>query len=327
MKNIRNIKRFSFILAIILVMASLVACGTSQDIDQDNNTGVEENQGQDVGEDSKEVEFPLELEDDFGRKVSIEEAPERIISLAPSNTEILFALGLDEKIVGVTSFDNYPEEALEKEEIGNISEINMEKIVELEPDLVVAAGLSNQEDVEELEGLGIPVLVYDPNSIDETIETIKAIGEATDKVEEADSVTEEMEAKRDEIVEKVKDTEEVKVFYEIWHDPLQAAGPGSFMDELITLAGGSNVAGDADSAYAEYDLEQLVEKDPQVYLSADDGLKTVEDIKERPGYEDITAIREENIFFLDEDISSRAGPRIVEALELVAQAIYPEIFQ
>jgi len=321
----KKIKRISLILAIMLMLVSIVACGDTATNDESNNTDVEQDTEQ--NEEVEEVEFPIEIEDGFGRKVNIEEAPERIISLAPSNTEILFALGLDEKIVGVTSFDNYPEEALEKEEIGSVSEFNIEKVLELEPDLVVSSGLSDEEDIERLEEADIAVISYEPGSIDETIEVIKEIGKATDSVEEANTVTDDMLSKKEEIVEKVKDVEDVKVFYEIWHEPLQAAGPGSFMDELITLAGGENVAKDAKEAYAEYDLEQLVEKDPEVYLAADDGEKTIEDIAERPGYEEITAVKEENIYLLDDDISSRPGPRIVEALELVAEAIHPEIFE
>lgn len=135
------------------------------------------------------------------------------------------------------------------------------------------------------------------------------------------------------IIAKVEDAEKVKVFYEIWHDPLQAAGPGSFMDELIVLAGGENIAHDAVAAYAEYDLEQLIERDPQVYLTSEmaepiEGMEEInaESISQRPGYENISAIKEGRVFLLDGDMLSRPGPRIVDALELVAKAIHPDLF-
>jgi iron complex transport system substrate-binding protein len=202
------------------------------------------------------------------------------------------------------------------------------RVIELEPDLVINYGPGNEEENLRLQEAGIQVLGYLPESIDEVIETIKSIGKATGVEDKAQTVTENMLEKKDEILEKIKDTEKVKVFYEIWHDPLQAAGAGSFMDNLINLANGDNIAKDAEGEYPQYDLEQLVERDPEVYLtSADMPDKTVESISQRPGYSDITAIKEGNVYILDANITSRPGPRIIEALEIVAKAIHPEVFK
>src|SRR5699024_10231150 len=160
-------------------------------------------------------------------------------------------------------------------------------IIELEPDLVLLYGPGDEEENARLEEAGIPLLGYLPESVDEVIETIETIGEITDTNEAAKSITDDMISKRDEIVGKVAGEDTPRVFYEIWHDPLSAAGPGSFMDELINLSGGENIDKDAEQSYAEYDLESLIEKDPEIYLAADDSQKTIESISERPGYGDI----------------------------------------
>lgn len=320
-----RIKSISLILAMVMLVG-LVGCAT----DKPKETEVQDPVVQDteVKDNGESPDSFIEVEDDFGNVVTFEKAPEKIISMAPSHTEILFALGLGDKIVGVTSYCDYPEEALEKEKIGDFNGINLERVIELEPDLVINYGPGNEEENLRLQEAGIQVLGYLPESIDEVIETIKSIGKATGVEDKAQTVTENMLEKKDEILEKIKDTEKVKVFYEIWHDPLQAAGAGSFMDNLINLANGDNIAKDAEGEYPQYDLEQLVERDPEVYLtSADMPDKTVESILQRPGYSGITAIKEGNVYILDANITSRPGPRIIEALEIVAKAIHPEVFK
>jgi iron complex transport system substrate-binding protein len=315
-----NLKKISLCLSILLILSALAGCN------QNKNDIVKEPEKQELSQNTEN--YPLEVEDDFGNKVAIEKAPEKIISLAPSHTEILFSLGLDSKIAGVTTYCDYPEEAKAKEIVGDYTAINLEKIIEINPDLVLIYGPGDEESNNRLKEAGITILGFMPESIDQVIDTIKKIGKITGKAEEAKEVTDKMIEKRDSIVEKVKDKDKVKVFYEIWHDPLMVAGPGSFMDELMTVAGGDNIAKDAEGQYPQFDIEQLIERNPEVYLTSKDSEeKTVESIKARPGYEDITAIKEGNIYILDPNIVSRPGPRIVEALELVAKAIHPELFK
>lgn len=265
--------------------------------------------------------------DDFGRTVKLESAPERIISLAPSNTEILYALGLGDKVVGVTTFDDYPAEVLEVEKIGDYNGINLEKIIELQPDLVINYGPGNEEENARLDEAEINYIGFMPETVDAVMETIINIGTITGKDSEAEKLVSELNAKKDEILSKIEGTEKKTVFYEIWHEPLMAAGPGSFFNELITLANGENIAADADGAYPQYDIEQLVERNPQVYLTSRDmPEKTEESIITRPGFESIDAIINKEVYVLDGNIMSRPGPRIIEALELVAKAIHPEKF-
>ncbi|QQY80257.1 iron complex transport system substrate-binding protein [Keratinibaculum paraultunense] len=322
MNNMRKNKFVVLLLISLLIMTLFVGCTSN------NQSNVKEPKENSNEVSKSAVEYPLEIEDQFGNKLVFEKAPEKIVSLAPSHTEILFSLGLGDNLVGVTSFCDYPEEAKTKEQVGSFKEINIERIIELEPDMVFQYGPGDESINNNLKEAGIKVISYEPETIDEVINLIKTVGMITNKTEEAEKVTKEMIDKKNSIVEKTKDVEKVKVFYEIWHDPLTAAGPGSFMDELITLAGGDNIAKDADSPYPQFDVEKLIERDPEVYLAAADmEERSPESIKQRPGYESITAIKNDKIYSLEPNIVSRPGPRIVEALELVAKAIHPELFK
>ena len=315
-------KRIALFLVFALILISVAAC-TPKKVEEPEVPIVDEKPPvEEVGE------YPVEITDDFGNMVKFEKAPDIIISLAPNNTEILFALGLGDKVVGVTSFCDYPEEALAVEKIGDFNGINLEKIIELNPELVLNYGPGDADDNARLKEAGIQMLAFLPESIDAVINTINTIGQATGSTEQSKELTNNMMTRKDEILDLVKNADKKKVFYEIWHDPLMAAGPGSFMDHLIVLAGGTNIAEDAEGDYAQYDLEQLIERNPEVYLtSADMPDKTPESMIARPGFENIEAMKIGNVHVLDANITSRSGPRIVEALELVAKAIHPELFK
>lgn len=322
----KDIKHISLILALMLIIVGVIGCTHNE---EDRGQDIEELNGEDQGNvDIEASRFPLSVEDGFGNIVIIEKAPERIISMIPSNTEILFALGLGDKIVGVSNYCDYPEEALEIERIGDYMAVNFEKVIELEPDLIVNYGELDKDAIQIYSNAGIDVISFLPESIDEVHATIKQIALATDTVEVGDALVASMEEQRDEILSRVQEADTVKVFYEIWHDPLMAAGGGSFMDGLIILANGDNVARDAEGAYANYDVERLIENDPEIYLTADDfPEKTYESILARPGYENITAIKNGDVYLLDGNIISRPGPRIVEGLEMVARTLHPEVFE
>ncbi|MBU5425886.1 cobalamin-binding protein [Tissierella pigra] len=324
----RRIKGLALLLSLLLVF-SIVGCTSKEKPNEELSLEDIDSQGSEVDEEI--VSFPVEIEDSFGNKVTIEKEPTKIVSLAPNNTEVLFALGLGDKVIGVTSYCDYPEEAKTKEVVGDFSGNNLEKIVELNPDLVLIYGAGNEEDNKILKEAGIKVLGFMPETIDAVMKDIETVGKATGKDKEASEFIKSMNNKKNEILDKVKDQEKIKVFYEIWHDPLMTAGKGSYIDELITLSGGENIAQDADGAYPQYDLEQLVERNPEVYLtSADTEDKTVESIKSRPGYENISAIENDRIHIFEgneSNIMSRPGPRIIEALELVAKSIHPELFK
>lgn len=306
-------------LSTLLMLMLTVGCST---VNEKLDNGDDENQVSDTNDN-----YPMEITDAFDNQVTIESQPKRIISLAPSHTEILFAIGLDDEIVGVTNYCNYPEAANTKEKVGDAFNINVERILELNPDLVIQYGPGNDDVNKQLSNSGIPVLSYEPESIDEIIDLIEIVGEITNKREEAKNVTTEMRNKKNSIVETVSQVEnKAKVFFEIWDEPLQTAGPGSFVDELISLSGGENIASDAEGAYVEYDLEQLIERNPDVYLTSKDmETKTIESIKNRPGFSDIAAIKNNRVYLVDPLITI-PGPRIVDGLEIIAKCIYPELF-
>lgn len=319
MKNL--MKKITSIALVLLMVITLITGCTTKEISSN------EEESRITTEESSNG-YPMKVEDGFGNKATIEKQPTKIVSLAPSNTEILFALGLNNEIVGVTNYCNYPEEASKKERVGDALNVNIEKILELAPDLVVQYGPGKEDVNNELRNAGIAVLSYEPESIDEVISIIEKIGRITNTMIQAKAVTTDMMSKRDYITNRVSKVEKkAKVFFEVWNEPLQAAGPGSFIDELIRLAGGENIAGDAEGAYAQFDLEQLIERNPDVYLMSEDfAAKTVESVKARPGYSGISAIKNDRVYILDPLISI-PGPRIVDGLEIVAKSIYPELFE
>lgn len=319
MKNIMK-KTLSFGLIFMMVLTLVIGCTPKEEPKINEESPM-------ISEKKIDI-YPMEIEDGFGNKVTIEKQPTRIISLAPSHTEILFALGLNDEIVGVTTYCNYPEEAKAKERVGDAFNLNLEKILELDPDLVIQYGPGKEDVNNRLTESGIAVLSYLPESVDEVISLIEELGSVTNTMVQAEAITVDMISKRDYITNKVSNVDKkATVFFEIWDEPLQAAGPGSFVDELIRLAGGENIASDAESAYAQFDLEQLIERNPEVYLMSEDlETKTIESVKLRPGFSELSAVQNDRIYILDPLISI-PGPRIVDGLELIAKSIYPELFE
>jgi len=271
--------------------------------------------------------------DDAGRTVEVVRNPQRLVSLAPSNTEILFALGLGDKVVGVTDFCDYPEEAKAIEKVGGM-EHNLEKIVALDPDLVLAIGGSTAqvEKATEMEKLGLTVLVLEPGDIEGIMANVELVGKATGAEKEASELVAEMRKHFDDITTKAKGAgSRPKVFFEPdATDPSKpyTPGPGSFIDALISLAGGSNVGAGAKMQWAQLSTEEIIAQDPEVIVLGDANYGvTVEMVKERPGWEVITAVKNGAIYPIDDILISRPGPRIIDGLEALARIIHPELFE
>lgn len=275
-------------------------------------------------------EFPLTITDDLDREVTIARQPERIISLSPVNTEILFALELGEKVVGITNICNYPPQAQEKEKIGDYNNPNLEKIIELEPDLILASHGNPIELIDQLERLNYTVVGLNPKNIDDVISSITMVGKITGKDEEATKLTEEMEERIEAVLSKTSNLVEnnrPRVLYVVWYKPLWTAGSGTFIDELIQKAGGANIAGDI-PGWPQMNLEVVLGKNPQVVIVGEGhpgGL--VETVRKESLLETIDAFKYNQIYTIDADIVSRTGPRIVDALEEMARIIHPEIFK
>jgi len=278
-------------------------------------------------------EFPLAVTDDLGRNVTISSEPQSIISLAPSNTEILFALGLGDRVMAVSRYCNYPLEVQNKIKIGGFSTVNIEKVVSLKPDLVLATGGVQEAVVEELERLGLTVIALNAKSIEEVFENIRLVGKAAGQLEAARELTTKLEQRTKAVTDKAKDlpdSQRPRVFYEIQYEPLMTAGPGTFIDDLIHLAGGVNIASDAAAKYPVYNLETLIERNPEVIIISfwhGSIAASVEGVKSRKRWQNVEAVKNNRVYGINADIVSRPGPRIVDGIEELASYIHPELFK
>jgi iron complex transport system substrate-binding protein len=279
------------------------------------------------------IPFSIEVTDQLGRVVKLEKVPERIISLAPSNTEILFALGLGDKVVGVSDYCNYPPEVQEKPSIGGFSTPNIEEVVALSPNLVLATEIHEASVIPVLEGKGLTVFALDPRTVDEVLESITLVGEITEKEDEASRLVAGMRNRIKAVTDKtdnLSETERPRVFYAVWHDPLMTAGSDTRHHELIRMAGGINIARDL-TGYAAITLEAVIEANPQVVI-AGVGMGTGEDlpfqyVKTEPRLRNVDARINNRVYSIDVDLVGRPGPRIVDALEKFTEFIHPELFK
>jgi iron complex transport system substrate-binding protein len=273
------------------------------------------------------------ITDSLGRRVSFSAAPRRIVSLAPSVTEILFAVGAGPQVVGTTQFCNFPPEADALPEVGGFAAntINVEALVDLTPDLVITAATSHRAVVEALEKLDIPVLVLVPESFEAVYTNIEQIGALTGHAQEAAALTAEMRERVAAVsarVASVPAEQRPGVFWEVTDEPLISAGPRTFIGQMIALAGATNIFADAQEDYPQVSAEAVVERDPAVILGPDSRGPTLTPdlLAQRPGWAGITAVREGRVYQLNGDIVSRPGPRLADALEELAQALYPKLF-
>jgi len=278
--------------------------------------------------------FPITISDDLGREVVVSAVPERVVSLAPSHTEILFAIGAGDQVVGVTEYCTYPPEAQERDLIGGFSAntISVEKIVSLEPDLVFSVGALQQPVIEALEQMNVTVVALEPGDFEDVYAAIELMGQLTGHEEEAAQVAADMQDRVAAVQGKVAaipDEERLTVFWETYDEPLMTVGSASFTHQLIELAGGVNIFADLAEAYPQINAEEVVEHNPAVIMAADshgDAL-TLEQITQRPGWEQVAAVQSGRIHLFDADMVSRTGPRLAQVLEEMAQALYPEVFE
>jgi len=250
------------------------------------------------------------------------------VSLAPSTTEILFALGLEERISGVSSYCNYPPRAAEKTRVGDFSHPNLEVILALKPEYIFCTGLEQAPTVARLKALGFRVYCADPSGVEELLKTIREIGAITKKDKRALEIIAEIRAGIAEASEKTKlipEDKRVKVFLEIWHDPLMTAGKGSFVDELIKIAGGINIAHGVRRPYCNFSAEQVAAMDPDcIILAYMDERNAVGMMGTRFGWENIKAVRNGKVFNdLNPDLILRPGPRVAEGVRELQKRMYP----
>ncbi|HKM39555.1 MAG TPA: cobalamin-binding protein [bacterium] len=267
--------------------------------------------------------------DDMDREVTMTR-PGRIISLAPSSTEILFALGLDDKVVGVDDYSDFPAAVETVAKVGAYDNPSIEKIIALRPDLVLADSI-HKTAVQKLEELGIPVAVVFPRDLEGVLYSIRWIGIAAGARDEATVLEGELSRRLDLIDNKLDDIPTDKrpwVYYELYSDPLMTCGPNTLSSELIVRAGGRNIAYDAATNYPEFSPEAIVSRNPDVIIFPDlHGTEAIqaEAIKARPGWSSIKAVQNSRLYAVDDDLIARPGPRIVEGLEQMVRCFHPDL--
>ncbi|WP_226674890.1 ABC transporter substrate-binding protein [Rossellomorea aquimaris] len=315
---------FKVILSLFLAVGFLSACGTN-DGDQSKNK-----ENAEVSGDSSE--FPLSLNDALDHKVTLEEQPKHIVSLIPSNTEILFELGLNKEIVGVSDFDNYPKEAADKEKIGGM-EFNVEKIVSLEPDLVLAhesTAKSAEEGLNQLKDAGINVfIVEDAKSFEEVYTTINDIGVLVGKKDKAASIVSEMKSDLEEIEKKANEVSNKKrVYVEVSPSPdIYSTGKNTFINQMLSMVNADNVMSEQEG-WVKVNQESVISSNPDVIITTYGyySENPKEQVMKRDGWKDVNAVKNEHVYDVHSDLVTRTGPRLVEGVEEIAKSIYPEVF-
>jgi iron complex transport system substrate-binding protein len=275
----------------------------------------------------------MTITDGLGRAVTMSGPAQKIVSMAPSNTEILFAIGAGSQVVGRDEFSDYPAEAKSLPSIGgSMGQYSYEQVAALKPDLVLASGINTPEQVKALEDLGITVFYLgNPSTLEELYANLELVAQLTGRVTEAAALVESLKARVKAVDDKLAGvTDKPVVFYEIdASDPNKpyTTGPGTFIDLLIARAGGQNLPGLTD-AYPQVSLEQIVLANPAVILLGDAFYGTTpEAVAGRPGWSKIAAVTNDRVLPFDDNLVSRPGPRLVDGLEALAQAIHPELIR
>lgn len=260
--------------------------------------------------------------------------PKRVVSLAPSLTEMVYALGAGPALVGVTTVCDYPEAARRLPKVGGMEDggVDLEKVLSLKPDLVVAIGLYQSATVEALRRLGVRVEVVPSQSVKDVFTAANRLGTLLGRQAEARRLTADMGRRIDRIrkaTAALPKARRPRVFYEVWDQPLMTATRDTLIGRLIELGGGVNVFGDLSGRYVQVSPEAVLQRDPQVILAPSIHKSRVDPkiLAKQPGLAGVAAVRTGRVQVLDGDLVSRAGPRVAEALELVARALHPELFK
>ncbi|WP_425590372.1 ABC transporter substrate-binding protein [Fictibacillus enclensis] len=308
---------------LLLVIAVMAGC----------SAGNQSADKKEKGANTPKSEFPVTIKDASGENVKIEKKPKKIVSLIPSNTEVAFALGLDKEIVGVSDFDNYPEAATKKPKIGGM-DFNVEKIVGMKPDLVLAHASSahtSKQGIDQLKNAGIKVVVInEAQNFQDTYKSINMIAKATGTQKQGDKIVKSMKDDLADIKEKAKQVKkEKKVWVEVAPAPeIYTAGKGTFIDDMLTAIHAKNAAGSL-KGWSKVSEEQPVKYNPDVIVTTYGyySKNPKEQILSRKGWKDIPAVKNKNIYDVHSDKVTRPGPRLIEGVEELAKAIYPDVYK
>jgi iron complex transport system substrate-binding protein len=269
--------------------------------------------------------FPLTVTDDAFREVTFTVPPQRIVSLAPANTEIVNGLGLFKRIVGVTTYDDYPAGVKDVAKMGDFTTPNLEAIAAAKPDVILVTGGVQADVLSKLEAIGAKVVVVDPQNLEGVYKSIRLVASILAVPAEGEKVVTKMQAGMTDIRAAVSAERPVSAFIEIGWNPLYTAGPGTLLDDLLTQAGGTNVV--TQKGYVGYSVEQLVKDQPSVYLGTVSSIGATSTLNGRPGYSAIAAVSAGKVFRLTDDLVSRPGPRLVQGVLEMAKALHPDVFK
>jgi len=272
--------------------------------------------------------FPAALTDFQNRSVTIPARPERLVSIGPSITAFLFALGAGPRVVGVDDFSDEPGEAATREHVGGIK-VNFEKVVALKPDLVFSVKFSDGT-IEKLQSASLNVLVVDPQSVSDVAKTAALLGKAVGA--DGEALARSIQQRVDAVKAKTANVaNRPRVYHEIdASDPAKifTVGPGSYINDLIDIAGGANIAARAASAYPQLSAEEILKTDPEIIvLAADVYSPKPSDVAARQGWSIIAAVKNNRIVTIDPNLINRPGPRVGEAAEAYAKLVHPELFR
>jgi len=259
--------------------------------------------------------YPMRVKDVRGKEILIRARPMRIVSLTPSNTEILYALGLSDRVVGVTRFCDYPKTAKSRTKVGDMT-ISPEAVVALKPDLVFAHGMLNSTAIPGLEKLGLTVFSIDPKTLAEVARDIRTVGKLTGKPKTADAVAGKIESTIKSVKANRAKKHSPNVLVVIQFNPLWAAGPKTFVNEILGIAHAKNVAFDARSGFVPFSRELAITRNPDVIITGQ--AADIELFTKSPEWRTTNAVKNKRIYVIDSDILLRAGPRLAEGLKELA---------
>lgn len=276
-----------------------------------------------------EAAFPVTLTDDDGVEVTIVSEPRRIVTFAPSNTEIVFALGLGDRLVGVSGpFDDHPPEATSIEQVGGAGEFgvdpDVERVVALEPDLMLTISGGDQWKVR-LRELDVPVFTVNATDLEDLLADIETVGRLTGAVDEAAALAEGMRAEADAIADGIEGEPRTACFFEAFYPPLTTVGPDTFIFDLLERAGCDPVSGTAKTDYPSWSVDRLVAAGPEVYLVSSESGVGPDEVASRPGFGAVAAVEDGRVELIDSDLIGRPGPRVVDGLRALAEALHPDL--
>ena len=267
--------------------------------------------------------------DDYGRTVTLDGIPERIVSISPTPTEILYSIGAGPLLVGVDNYSDYPDEATLLPKVGDAFELNTEVIIALKPDLIVCGDLVPLQLSQLSETQGIPYVLLADRTVEAVLKTIRLAGIITGHVDEADQLADGLSDRVDAVTAKTlaANVSKPKVLVETWsyEGLISTFGPGSYGDDIIALAGGTNIAKNAANEYPTIESEFVIAQNPDVVVYTMSST-TKETITARSGWEDVTAVQQGHIYAIDDDLVSRYGARLIDGLEELAAMVHPELF-